>query len=116
LGPVFEGFVASELAKAQQFHGLRREIYFFRDKMGLEVDFVVPTGGGHWALIEAKATRSPGLGSYPALSKIQKLMKPRNCRAWVVHRGASLSPYTGLGEGIQGVGVGEMAEKVLGLK
>lgn len=116
LGPVFEGFVASELAKAQQFHGLRREIYFFRDKMGLEADFVVPAGGGHWALLEAKATRSPGLGNYPALLKIKKLMMPRKCQAWVVHRGASLGPFTGLGGGIQGVGVGELAQKVLGLK
>jgi predicted AAA+ superfamily ATPase len=58
LGPLFEGFVASEIVKAQLNAGGRRDIYHFRDQQGLEVDFLVPRPGGSVALIEAKATRS----------------------------------------------------------
>ena len=55
-GAVFEGFVASEIVKAQTGAGRRRELYHFRDEQGLEVDFVVPASGGKLALIECKAT------------------------------------------------------------
>ncbi|HTB23140.1 MAG TPA: ATP-binding protein [bacterium] len=115
LGAIFENLVASEIAKAQQHHGLRREFYFFRDKLGLEADFVVPLGGDRWALIEAKATHSPGLRMTAALGKILALFKSKECKAWLVHRGPGLEVYAGLGSGIQAVTVGEMAEKVLGL-
>jgi uncharacterized protein len=59
LGQIFEGFIASEIIKAQLNAGRRREIYYFRDQQGLEVDFVLPRQGGGLRLIEAKATRTP---------------------------------------------------------
>ena len=55
-GPLFEGFVASEIVKAEVHSGRRRELYYFRDRQGLEVDFVVPTKGGGAQLVEAKAS------------------------------------------------------------
>jgi predicted AAA+ superfamily ATPase len=55
LGTLFEGFIAAEIVKAQLHAGRRREIYFFRDEQGLEVDFLVPHDGGV-RLIEAKAS------------------------------------------------------------
>ena len=58
LGPVFEGYVASEIVKSQLNAGKRREIYHFRDQKGLEVDFVIPTKEGRITLVEAKATRT----------------------------------------------------------
>src|SRR2546425_9940969 len=55
LGPLFEGFVAAEILKSQVNAGLRKELYYFRDQQGLEVDFLVPRPNvGLW-LIEAKA-------------------------------------------------------------
>lgn len=59
LGQIFEGFIASEIVKAQLNAGRRREIYYFRDQQGLEVDFVLPRRGGGLRLVEAKATRTP---------------------------------------------------------
>ncbi len=59
LGEIFEGFIASEIVKAQLNAGRRREIYYFRDQQGLEVDFVLPGKGGGLRLVEAKATRTP---------------------------------------------------------
>jgi len=58
LGPLFEGFIASELAKAQLNAGGRREFYYFRDQQGLEVDFLMPLKAGRVKLIEAKAART----------------------------------------------------------
>ena len=58
LGPLFEGLVASEIVKAQINRGKRREIYYFRDQQGLEVDFIVPSGSGRLAFIEAKASQT----------------------------------------------------------
>lgn len=59
LGSIFEGFVAGEIAKSQLNAGERREIYFFRDQQGLEVDFIVPRPRSSVLLVEAKATRTP---------------------------------------------------------
>ena len=41
LGALFEGFIAGEIVKAQFNAGRRRELYYFRDQQGLEVDFLV---------------------------------------------------------------------------
>jgi hypothetical protein len=57
-GALFEGFVASEMVKAQLNAGLRRELYYFRDEQGLEVDFVMPGRGGGVSLVECKAART----------------------------------------------------------
>ena len=54
-GALFEGFVASEIVKAQANAGRRRELYYFRDEQGLEVDFVMPGRGGSVSLVECKA-------------------------------------------------------------
>ena len=59
LGALFEGLVASEIAKAQLGAGRRRELYFFRDQQGLEVDFLVPGPSGSVTFVEAKASRTP---------------------------------------------------------
>lgn len=57
-GPLFEGFVASEIVKRQVNSNHRKDIYYFRDQQGLEVDFVVPAKENRLLFIEAKATRT----------------------------------------------------------
>ena len=57
-GALFEGFVASEIVKSQANAGRRRELYYFRDEQGLEVDFLVPGPGGAVSLVECKASRT----------------------------------------------------------
>jgi predicted AAA+ superfamily ATPase len=115
LGAIFEGHVASEIVKAQLNQGRRKELYFFRDNHGLEADFVVPAGGGAWHLIEAKATRTPGLGSATALSRISALFKEskKECKAWVLHRGPALRNFSGVSVGIRVLPVSELPEKIL---
>ncbi len=59
LGAIFEGQVAVEIMKSQINAGRHRELYYFRDQQGLEVDFIAPTSGGKYRPIEAKSTRTP---------------------------------------------------------
>jgi predicted AAA+ superfamily ATPase len=65
LGDLFEGMVAAEIVKQQLHGGRRRQLYYFRDQQGLEVDFVVPGRSGQMRLIEVKATASvrPGMAA-----------------------------------------------------
>lgn len=70
LGVLFEGFLAGEILKRQINAGRRRELYYFRDQQGLEVDFIVPAKNVTW-LIEAKATHSPTPGMATSLQKLQ---------------------------------------------
>lgn len=53
-GSLFEAFVASEIVKHQVHTGGRKEIYYFRDQQGLEVDFVVPCKNNRLLFLEAK--------------------------------------------------------------
>jgi hypothetical protein len=57
-GALFEGFIAAEIVKAQVNDGRRRELYYFRDEQGLEVDFLVPGRSGAVTLVECKAART----------------------------------------------------------
>ncbi len=87
LGPLFEGFVAAEIAKLQVNAGRRRELFYFRDQQGLEVDLLVPTGPGRLALIEAKATRTPRPESATALGRLAGAIRGYQLTQAVVHAG-----------------------------
>lgn len=73
MGTIFEGVVAAEIVKAQINHGERRDLYYFRDQQGLEVDFILPLGS-EFVLVEAKATRTP----FPAMAQPMQAL----ARAW----------------------------------
>ncbi len=77
-GVLFEGFVASEIVKAQVNAGKRRECYYFRDEQGLEVDFLVPLPSGGILLAECKsgATCTPKMVS-PMLRLAKAIGKRR---------------------------------------
>ena len=70
LGPVFEGFVASEILKYQLNTGQGQSLYYFRDQQGLEVDFLVPKGEQRLLLLETKATKSPMPGMAQPLLRL----------------------------------------------
>ena len=86
LGPVFEGFVAAEIVKRQLGAGRARELYFFRDHQGLEVDFVVPRGGGRLVFIEAKASRTVRPEMADPLLRLANNAKRYEIESFVVHR------------------------------
>jgi predicted AAA+ superfamily ATPase len=87
-GPVFEGFIAAEIVKAQQNAGRRRELYHFRDEQGLEVDFVVPHGPEIW-LVEAKASATVSPTDARPLVRLTTALETRSkaaLRSMIVHR------------------------------
>ena len=87
-GPVFEGFIASEIVKQQSNTGKRREIYYFRDQQGLEVDFVVPRGAGRLLLMEAKATRTPVPGMAAPMRRLAKAITGYSVESFLLHSGS----------------------------
>jgi len=84
-GALWEGFVAAEIIKLQINAGGKRELYYFRDEQGLEVDFVLPGPRGKLLLVEVKATRTP---VPPMARPLQSLGRTLGERAemWLVHR------------------------------
>src|SRR5712671_5321761 len=94
LGPLFEGFIAAELLKSQANAGLRKELYYFRDQQGLEVDFLAPRPNAGLWLIEAKAGKTVHPGMAAPLLSLQGAIGKKSRRLIVVHRRALRSPVT----------------------
>jgi predicted AAA+ superfamily ATPase len=109
LGALFEGFIAAEIVKAQVNAGRRREIYYFRDQQGLEVDFVVPVRGGGVRLIEAKATATVRPELAAPMQRLASAWKEqpgarRALQMFVVHRAARTAQSTrAIAPGVQAV-------------
>ncbi len=89
-GFLFEGLIAGEIVKAQVHAGRRRELYYFRDEQGLEVDFMIPGRKGTWMLVECKAGKTvvPSMAN-PLLRLKQAMVRQNGAnhepRAVVVH-------------------------------
>lgn len=105
LGPVFEGFVASEIAKHRLSRGLERGLYWFRDQQGLEVDFVVDRGNRRLFLIEAKATHTPVPQMATPLTRLAHGVGRYTSEAFLVHedRGSATAPVA-LSAGVKAAG------------
>jgi predicted AAA+ superfamily ATPase len=84
-GAIFEGFVASEIVKQQSNLGRRRELYYFRDQRGLEVDFIVPSRAQELVLIEAKASRTVYPGAARSVLSLAQSISNHQTRCIVVH-------------------------------
>jgi predicted AAA+ superfamily ATPase len=106
-GVLFEGFMASEIVKAQMNSGRRRELYYFRDQQGLEVDFIIPgkSGGMHFVEIKSTATPTPDMAA--PMMKLAKAWKgggqPRGSLSMVlVHQSRKNgAPSRALAPGVQ---------------
>jgi predicted AAA+ superfamily ATPase len=86
LGALFEGFVASEILKHQVGTGRARQLYYFRDQQGLEIDFVVLAGHRRLVLIEAKASRTMVPNTGISLDRLAAAVKGYQASRFVVHR------------------------------
>lgn len=110
LGALFEGFVASELLKAQVHAGRRPELYYFRDQQGLEVDFVLPASSGAVKLIEVKTTRTPTPQMAVSLQRLAQAFGRRrgvrrSVELCVVHRQPNVAHrMSTLAPGVRAVG------------
>ena len=105
LGAIFEGFVASEILKAEFNAGGRKEIYYFRDQQGLEVDFLVPRGGELW-LIECQSGKTVQPAMAASLLSLRRAIGQAPARAILVHRASARSaPTRALAPGAQAVDI-----------
>lgn len=86
LGPLFEGFVAAEILKSQVNRGMRKELYYFRDQQGLEVDFLIPRPNAKLWLVEAKATKTVRPSMSSSLIALQRALRKRSSRLLLVHQ------------------------------
>jgi predicted AAA+ superfamily ATPase len=114
LGPVFEGFVAAEILKSEISAGRRKELYFFRDQKGLEVDFMFPNRGGGLWMVECKASRTvrPAMAR-PLLSLRESMGSRTPARLAVVHRSSSTGPASrGLAPGVEALDPGQLIEEL----
>ena len=109
LGAIFEGFVASEVVKQQLNSGRRKELYYFRDHQGLEVDLVVPTGAGSLAFIEAKASRTVTPTMAQPLTRLRAAVRRYDVTNLLVHRGTdSEASLTAILPGVRAVSVARL--------
>ena len=83
-GVLFEGFIASEIAKAQLNAGRRRELYFFRDEQGLEVDFLVPGKNGSVGLVECKSSKTVTPAMAGPMLRLAEALKARRPKGTAV--------------------------------
>jgi len=91
LGSIFEGFVASEILKSQINRGQRKELYYFRDQQGMEIDFLVPQPNARFWLVEAKASKTVQPSMAAPMLSLARVSKDRATRRIVVYR----KPRTG---------------------
>ncbi len=85
-GALFESFIAAEIAKHQLNTAHRRELYYFRDQQGLEVDFLVPSGPARLLLVEAKAGRTVAPISARSLLRLDKAIDEYEVERLVVYQ------------------------------
>lgn len=108
-GAVVEGYVASEIIKNRLHRGRDRGLYYFRDRQGLEVDFVVDQGDRRLILLEVKATRTPMPHDGKSMVQLINSIKRYKTSAFLIHsaRGSGGKPSI-LCEGVKAVGMGQI--------
>jgi predicted AAA+ superfamily ATPase len=115
LGPVFEGFVASEIIKHQVNSGKLRQLYYFRDQQGLEVDFLIPEGNRRLMLLEAKASRTAVPEMAESVHRLSKAISNYDVRRFFVYRPTRESlPILTLRPGMKALSVGELLSTIAG--
>lgn len=114
-GAIFEGFVAAEIIKQQLNLGQRRELYFFRDQRGLEVDFLVPAGSQRLFLVEANTFQTVYPDDARSMLGLARSIGRRSAACMVVHPTAASAPDRAvLAAGAQAMGIGAMLEMLRG--
>jgi predicted AAA+ superfamily ATPase len=109
LGPIFEGFVASEIIKEQINSGRPKAVYYFRDQQGLEVDFLVPVGHRELLLLESKASRTVVPQMADSLSRLSSSISGYKARSLLVFNpGKEGAATAALRPGIKAASVKDM--------
>ena len=103
-GAIFEGFVISEVIKAQLACGQEPEVYYFRDEQGLEVDILLAPRENQILLAECKmaVTMTPDMTS--PMRRLAAALRKEGSQATMqlVHMpGNRPQPAVTIGEGVR---------------
>ncbi|MGB9629767.1 MAG: hypothetical protein ACPL6D_14020 [Thermodesulfobacteriota bacterium] len=66
--------------------GRSRQLYYFRDQQGLEIDFLVPLGEKRLLLIEAKASRSVFPEMAESMNRLSKVVSNYKVENVLIYR------------------------------
>jgi uncharacterized protein len=117
LGALFEGFVAAEILKSQADRGMRKELYYFRDQQGLEVDFLIPRPNTKLWLVETKAAQTVRPSMASSLNALQRALQKRSARLIVVHRTSrSQVPTAAIARGVEARDVNQFVGELVRAK
>jgi uncharacterized protein len=104
LGQLFEGFVAAEILKSQVNQGGRKELYYFRDQQGLEVDFLLPRPNAGLWLLECKAGKTVRPAMAAPLLALRRTMEKRSTRLIVVYgKSRSAQATSAVARGVEAI-------------
>jgi predicted AAA+ superfamily ATPase len=110
---IFEGFIASEILKSQINRGQRKELYYFRDQQGLEIDFLLPQPNARFWLIEAKSSKTVQPSMAAPMLSLSKAAGDRASRRIVVYRKSRNQPaFTALAKGAEALTVEQFVEAI----
>lgn len=113
LGAIVEGFVAAEILKSQINRGQRKELYYFRDQQGLEVDFLVPRPNAQFWAVEVKSSKTVQPSMAGPLMSLSRAAGTRATRRIVVHREARMqTPLKALAPGAEALTIGQFAAEL----
>jgi predicted AAA+ superfamily ATPase len=107
--------VAAEILKQQANGGRRRELYYFRDQQGLEVDFVVPAADQRLLLIEAKAGQTVTPTAAQPLLRLSRAIERHQVDGYVVHQPPPATrQMTALCPGVSAVALEDLLQRLPG--
>jgi predicted AAA+ superfamily ATPase len=113
LGAIFEGFAAAEILKSQINRGLRKELYYFRDQQGLEIDFLVPRPNARFWLVEVKASKTVNPSMAGPMLALSGSTGGRATRRIVVHRKARNGPsFRALAKGVDALALDQFVSEI----
>lgn len=93
-GFIFESFILSEILKNQINQGRPKEVYYFRDEVGFEIDFIVPHTGSKIELIEIKYSKTPMPVMVKNIIALRKKIKNIKVEANLIHIGSTIDGET----------------------
>lgn len=92
-GPLFENFVASELAKQLTWSKTRADLYHWRSHEGREVDLVLEAHDGRVVGIEVKAATTVGADDFRGLRALAQAAGGMFHRGVVLYTGRQTVPF-----------------------
>jgi predicted AAA+ superfamily ATPase len=92
-GPLLETFVGMELRKLATWANATPQLYHFRDRSGVEVDFVLEHPDGRIAGIEVKATSTPRPDDFRGLRFLAERLGERFAYGIVLNAAPEATPF-----------------------